>query len=69
MAVANCTHSWFLIYTFSGYYLEKIFFDEIYWSSILKNLTWFWQNQLAPYLLYSRDDEKEKGSFQKEIVI
>ena len=37
MAKANRRHSLFFIYTFNGYHLEKIFFDEIQWSSILKN--------------------------------
>ena len=48
MAIANCTHSRFFVYTFNGYHLEKIFYDEIYWSSILKNLTWFWHNYIVP---------------------
>ena len=68
MAVANCTHSSFFVYTFNGYHLEKIFFDEIYQSSILKNLTWFWHNQLAPYLLYNKDDKKISVK-KKKIVI
>ena len=40
-----------------GLRLENIFFGEIYWSNILKNLTWFWHNQLAPHLLYNKDDK------------
>ena len=38
IAIANCTNSWFYIYTFNVYHLEKIFFDEIYWGSTLKKL-------------------------------
>ena len=30
MAIANCTYSWFFVYTFNGYHLEKIFFDKVY---------------------------------------
>ena len=35
MAIAKCTDCWCFIYTFNGYHLEKIFFDEIYWCSTL----------------------------------
>ena len=42
-----------------------MFFDEIYWSSTLKNLTWFWSNKLAPYLLYNKDDKNDTIFFQK----
>ena len=52
-------------YTFNGYHLEKICFDEIYWSSAIKNLTWFWHNELAPYLLYNKDDKNDTISFKK----
>ena len=45
--------------------MEKIFFDEIYWISTLKNLTWFWSNKLAPYLLYNKDDKNDTIFFQK----
>ena len=65
MVIANSTYSWFFVYTFNGYHLEKIFFDEVYWSSTLKNLTWFWHNELASYLLYNRDHKTDTISFNK----
>ena len=64
-AIANCTRSWFFIYTFNGYHLEKIFFDDIYWGSTLKKLTWFWHNELVPYLLYNKGHKNNTIYFNK----
>lgn len=49
---------------------KKCFFVEIeeknlILKNILKNLTWFWHNQLAPYLLYNNDDKNDTMSFKK----
>ena len=65
MAIINCTLSWFFVYTFNNYHVEKNLFDETCWSSILKNLTWFWYEQLASYLLCKKDENNDAISFIK----
>ena len=68
MAIANCTHSWFFVYKFNGYHLEKLFFDKIYSRSILKKLTWIWYSQLGAYFLYNKDDKIDTISSKKVVI-
>ena len=35
------------------------------WGSTLKKITWFWRNELAPYLLYNKDHKNDTISFKK----
>ena len=47
----------------------SIFFDEIYWSSTLKDLTQFWRNGLGPYLLYNKDNKIDAIFLKKSDLI
>ena len=51
MGVSGCSYADFFIYTSTGYHLERIEFDKVFWESLMANLDWFWYSYLAKALI------------------
>ena len=52
------------LFTHSMLIIKKKYFLTR-WGSTLKKLIWFCHNELAPYLLYSKDHKNDTVSFNK----
>ena len=39
------------IFTFKGYYRERILFNEKFWNALLLKLVWFWWKYVGPKLI------------------
>ena len=51
MGVSECSYTTIFIYTSTGYHLERIEFDKVFWESLITNLDWFWYSDLAKALI------------------
>ena len=53
LGISNATHCWYFVYTEHGHYIEKILFDQIFFSKMIEKLSMFWYEFMAPELLYN----------------
>ena len=47
MGVSGCSYPDLFIYTSTGYHLERIEVDKVFWESLMINLDWLWYPYLA----------------------
>ena len=60
LGISKALHCWYFVYTAHGFYLEKIFFDEEFFTQMLQNLIMFWNQYMAKELLYKiKNNSKE----------
>ena len=51
MGVTGGKFTDFFIFTFKGYYRERILFNEKFWNVLLPKLVWFWWRYVGPELI------------------
>ena len=56
MGVTGRMYTDFFVFTFNGYHLERIKFDQSKWERLLLNLDQFWRNFVAHKLLEDAED-------------
>ena len=51
MGVLNVKYCDCFVYTVHGYLLDRVYFDEQFWSTLLSQLRWFWMTHVGPSIL------------------
>ena len=51
MGVSGRRYCDFFVYTSSGYHLERIMFDDLFWQSLQSSLQRFWQSYVGPEVI------------------
>ena len=55
MAITGTKWCDFIVYTFKGLHIERIYFDDVFWSDVLLKLEQFYFMQFLPCYLKSNN--------------